>query len=152
MVVVVVMAMVTVVVVMAVVVVVTVVTVVVVMAVMMVMTVMTVMTMMAVMAVMAATVHPVAAAVTATVAAAVTAGFGTSDGERRQADNNRCGKGEQCSALEHVSGSLGCTAGAHPRSRTLLSLKPRLRTVPAITRWSNPGRTVRDRPNHRQER
>jgi len=147
--VVVVMAMVTVVVVMAVVVVVTVVTVVVVMAVMMVMTVMTVMT---VMGVMAATVHPVAAAVTATVAAAVTAGFGTSDGERRQADNNRCGKGEQCSALEHVSGSLGCTAGAHPRSRTLLSLKPRLRTVPAITRWSNPGRTVRDRPNHRQER
>jgi hypothetical protein len=131
------------------VVVVAVVTVMVVMAVMMVMTVMTVMTMMAV---MAATVHPVAAAVTTTVAAAVTAGFGTSDGERRQADNNRCGKGEQCSALEHVSGSLGCTAGAHPRSRTLLSLKPRLRTVPAITRWSNPGRTVRDRPNHRQER
>jgi hypothetical protein len=136
-----------------VVVVMAVVTVMMVMAMMTVMMVMTVMTMTAVVAaVMAAAVHPVAAAVTTTVAAAVTAGFSTGDGERRQADNNRCGKGEQCSALEHVSGSLGCTAGAHPRSRTLLSLKPRLRTVPAITRWSNPGRTVRDRPNHRQER
>jgi hypothetical protein len=94
-------------------------------------------------AVMAAAVHhhpgatTVAAAVT-TVAAALTAGFGTSDGERRQADNDRCGKGEDCSALEHVCGSLVCSAGAHPRSRAHKSFKTPPAAVSAITLLSNP--------------
>lgn len=62
-------------------------------------------------AVMAAAVHhhPTAAmmaAAAAATAAAVTAGLGIRDGERRQADNNRCGKGEDCSALEHFRGSF----------------------------------------------
>jgi hypothetical protein len=71
----------------------------VVMAMVAVVVVMTVMTV-AVMTVMAAAVHhmPTATAV----AAALTAGFSTGDGQRRQADNDRCGKGEDCSALEHV--------------------------------------------------
>jgi hypothetical protein len=117
---------------------------VVVMTVMAVMVVVAVMVVMTVMTMMAATVHHMpAAAVTTTVAAAVTAGFSTGNGERRQADNNRCGKSEDCSALEHVLGSLVCPAGAHPRSRTLLSLKPRLMNVLAITRLSNPRRTGR---------
>jgi hypothetical protein len=118
-----------------VVVVMTVVTVVVVMTVMTVMVVMAVMTVMA----MAAAVHhmPTAATVAAAVTAAMT-GFSTRDGERRQADNNRCGKGEDCSALEHVSGSLVCSAGAHPRSRAPVSLKTRLTAVLAITLLSNP--------------
>ena len=64
-----------------------------------------------------------AAAVTTTVAAAVTAGFSTSDGERRQADNDRCGKGEECSALEHFWFPKFARPRAHPRSRTCLSLK-----------------------------
>jgi len=59
--------------------------------------------------------HPTAATVAAAMAAAVTAGFSTR-GERRQADNNCCGKGEDCSALEHFLGSL-CSAEAHPRTR-----------------------------------
>jgi hypothetical protein len=54
-----------------------------------------------VMAVMTAAVHVPAAAV----AAPVSAGFSTG-GERRQADNYRCGKGEDCSALEHFRGSF----------------------------------------------
>jgi hypothetical protein len=116
-----------------------VVTVVVVMAMMTVVMVMAVVTVTAVVAaVMAAAVHPVAAAVTTTVAAAVTAGFSTGDGERRQADNDCCDKGEDCSALEHICGSLGCSAEDHPRTRAWLSLKPRLNTVLAITSWSNP--------------
>ncbi len=122
-----------------VVVVMAVVTVMVVMAMMTVVMVMAVVTVTAVVAaVMAAAVHPVAAAVTTTVAAAVTAGFSTGDGERRQADNDCCDKGEDCSALEHICGSLGCSAEDHPRTRAWLSLKPRLNTVLAITSWSNP--------------
>lgn len=129
-----------------------VVTVVVVMTVVTVMAVMAMMAMMAMMpvvaamtAVMAAAVHhvmpaatTVVAAAVSTVAAALTAGFGTSDGERRQADNDRCGKGEDCSALEHVCGSLVCSAGAHPRSRTHKSLKTPPAAVLAITLLSNP--------------
>jgi hypothetical protein len=86
-----------------------------VMAVVMVMTVMTMMTVMtAVHHMPAAT--TVAAAVTATMAAAaVTAGFSTGGGESRHADSDRCGKGEDCNALEHVCGSLVCSAGIHSR-------------------------------------
>ena len=129
MVVVVVMAVVAVVVVMAVVAVVVVMAV---MAVMVVMAVMTVMTVMAVMAVMAAAVHQVTAAVTAAVTATMTAGVRGGGGESRHADSNRCGKGEDCNALEHFSGSFGSSAGDHPRVRASVSLKPR-RPVPAIT-------------------
>jgi uncharacterized protein with FMN-binding domain len=118
--------------------------VVVVMTVMVVMTVVVVMAVMAVVtAVMAAAVHhmptatTVAAAMTAAVAAALTAGFSTSDGQRRQADNDRCGKGEDCSALEHVCGSLVCSAGAHPRSRASVSLWTRRAAVLAITLLAN---------------
>jgi hypothetical protein len=93
------------------------------------------MTMTAVMAA-AAVHHPTAAAVAAAMAAAVTAGFSTR-GERRQADNDCCGKGEDCSALEHFRGSL-CSAEAHPRTRAPVSLKARPAAVLAITRWSNP--------------
>lgn len=92
------------------------------------------MTMTAVMA--AAVHHPTAAAVAAAMAAAVTAGFSTR-GERRQADNDCCGKGEDCSALEHFRGSL-CSAEAHPRTRAPVSLKAQPAAVLAITRWSNP--------------
>lgn len=62
--------------------------------------------------------HPTATAATTVVAAAAvtTAGF-RARGERRQADNDRCGKGEDCSALEHFRGSFGCSAEGHPRSR-----------------------------------
>ena len=86
--------------------------------VMAVMAVVMVMTMMAVVTVVhhmpAAT--TVAAAVTATMAAAaVTAGFSTGGGESRHADSDRCGKGEDCNALEHVCGSLVCSAGIHSR-------------------------------------
>jgi hypothetical protein len=65
----------------------------------------TVGTVMAVMTMMTAAVHMSAAAVSATMTAAVAAGFSTG-GERRQADNDRCGKGENRRALEHVRGSL----------------------------------------------
>jgi hypothetical protein len=61
----------------------------------------TVGTVMAVMAVMTAAVHVPAAAVAAPVAAGFSIGS-----ERRQADNYRCGKGEDCSALEHFRGSF----------------------------------------------
>jgi hypothetical protein len=54
-----------------------------------------------VMAVMTAAVHVPAAAVAAPVAAGFSIGS-----ERRQADNYRCGKGEDCSALEHFRGSF----------------------------------------------
>ena len=104
-------------VVVAVMVVMAVMTVVVVMAVVVVRTVMAVRTVMTVvrtvMAVMTAavvTAAVMAAAVTTTVAA----GFSTR-GERRQADNDRCGKGEKCSALEHFLGSLNLLAqGSSP--------------------------------------
>lgn len=85
-----------------VVVVMAVVTVVVVMAVMVVVAVMTVM------AVMATAVHHVPTAATLAV------GFSGGGGESRHADSNRCGEDEHCSALEHFSGSLVCSAGAIP--------------------------------------
>jgi hypothetical protein len=97
------------------------VTVVVMMAVMVVMAMVTMMTVMTVMTVMATAVHhmpaaatTVAAAVTATVTASVSGG----GGESRHADSNRCGKGEDCNALKHVSGSFGSSAEDHPRVRT----------------------------------
>lgn len=100
-----------------------------VMAVVTVVVVMAVVTVMATMVVTA--VHPVAAAaahhVTAaatTVAAAVAASFSFSGEESRQADDNCRGKSDDCSALEHVSGSLGCSAEDHSRVRAWLSLKP----------------------------
>ena len=70
--------------------------------------VMAMMTMMAV----ATAVHHVptaaaAAAVAATMAAAVTSFSIGREEERRHADNNCCGKGDNCSALKHSSGSLG---------------------------------------------
>ncbi|MBX9775796.1 MAG: hypothetical protein K2Y71_15550 [Xanthobacteraceae bacterium] len=66
----------------------------------------TVVTVMAVMAVgTVVTAAMMTAAVAATVAATVTAGF-SPRGERRQADNNRCGEGEERSALQHFRGSL----------------------------------------------
>ena len=82
-----------------------------VMAVRTVMTVMTVVrTVMAVMTAAVVTAAVMAAAVTTTVAA----GFSTR-GERRQADNDRCGKGEKCSALEHFLGPLNLLAqGSSP--------------------------------------
>jgi len=80
--------------------------------------------------------HPTAATVAAAMAAAVTAGFSTR-GERRQADDDCRGEGEDCSALEHFRGSL-CSAEAHPRTRAPVSLKARPAAVLAITRWSNP--------------
>jgi hypothetical protein len=70
----------------------------------------------------AAAVHHMPAAAT-TVAAAVTAATMTASisgggGESRHADSNRCGKGEDCNALKHVSGSFGSSAEDHPRVRT----------------------------------
>src|SRR5262245_45833215 len=66
------------------------------------------------------TVHAVMAAATAhaaaAMAAAVTTGLRTR-GERRQADNDCCGKGEDCSTLEHSVVPFVCSAGGHPRSR-----------------------------------
>ena len=114
--------------------------------VMIVMTVMTVMTVTTAVHHVPAATTVAAPTVTTTVAAAVTAGFGTSDGERRQADNNRCGKGEDCSAFEHVSGSLVCSAGIIPGSVLPMSLKTRLAAVSAITLLSNPAaQAVRNR-------
>jgi hypothetical protein len=89
------------------------------MVVMTVMMVMTVMAVMAMMTVMTATVHHVptatmAAAVAATMSAAATIRLSIGGGESRHAENNRCGKGDGCNALEHVSGSLVCFCRDHP--------------------------------------
>ena len=79
------------------------------------------------------------AVMTAAVTTTVAAGFSTR-GERRQADNDRCGKGEKCSALEHFLGSLNLlaqgsspepclfvaqsTAGACAGHHTIVELEP----------------------------
>lgn len=105
-----------------------------------------VMHMMVMATVMAAAVHhhPMTATAATVVAAAALTGFSTR-GEGRQADNDRCGKGKDCSALEHFRGSF-CSAGAHPRTRALLSLKARFAAVLAITRKSNPAPSSGGRP------
>jgi hypothetical protein len=82
------------------------------MTVVMVVVVMTVMTVMAVVHDVphAAATHHVpatAAATTAAVTAAMAAGVSGRGGESRHADSDRCGESEDCSALEHVSGSFG---------------------------------------------
>lgn len=104
--------------------------------VMTVMAVMVVVVMAMVMTVMATAVHhvPTAAALTA---AAMTR-FSGGGGESRHADSNRCGNDEDCSALEHTSGSLGCSAGAYPRSRASVSLKTQSVAVSAVTLRANP--------------
>jgi hypothetical protein len=84
--------------------------------------VMTVVVMMAVMAVVtvhtvtAAAVHhmPTAAAMAAAVTATMTAGVRGGGGESRHGDSDRCRKGEDCSALEHFSGSLVPRPGSSP--------------------------------------
>jgi hypothetical protein len=96
----------------AVVMVMAVVTVVMVMAVMVVMAVVSVMT---VMAVMATAVHHVPTAAMATaMTATMTAGVRGGGGESRRGDSDRCSNGEDCSALEHFSGSLVPRPGSSP--------------------------------------
>jgi hypothetical protein len=51
--------------------------------------------------------HMPAATVAAAVTATVTAGVRGGGGESRHGDSDRCSNGEDCSALEHFSGSLG---------------------------------------------
>ncbi len=106
-------------------------------------TVMAVMTVMAMMTVMTTAVHvphttaAATAAVTAAAAAAVTAGVGIAGRERRNGNNDRCGESKDCSALEHVEGSLGLLGWAYPRAVIAISLMPRLVAVSAITVWAN---------------
>ena len=112
--------------------------------------VMVVMTVMAVMAMVTAAVHhvPTATVAAATVTAAVTTSVSIGDGEGRHADNDRCGKGEESSALRHVEVPLVCSAGIIPETVIAISPKPRLAAVLAITLLSNPphgrGRTALD--------
>jgi hypothetical protein len=113
-----------------------VVTVVVVMTVMAVMVVVVMAMVMTVMTVMATAVHHVPTAAAALTAAAMTR-FSGGGGESRHADSNRCGNDEDCSALEHTSGSLGCSAGAYPRSRASVSLKTQSVAVLAVTLRAN---------------
>jgi hypothetical protein len=67
-------------------------------------------------AVTAAAVHhmPTAAAMAAAVTATMTAGVRGGGGESRHGDSDRCRKGEDCSALEHFSGSLVPRPGSSP--------------------------------------
>ena len=109
------------------------------------MTVMTVVVMVTVVTAVAAAVHhmPTAAAVAATVTATmtaavtatVTASFSTG-GESCQADNDRCGKGEDCKALEHDEVPLvpreECGSSTHGSKRSSVwFIASTLRRTPA---------------------
>ena len=100
-----------------------------------------VVTVMAMMTVMTTAVHvphtTAAATAAVTAAAAVTAGVGIAGRERRNGNNDRCGESKDCSALEHVEGSLGLLGWAYPRAVIAISLMPRLVAVSAITVWAN---------------
>jgi uncharacterized membrane protein YgcG len=68
-----------------------------------------------VMAVMATAVHHVPTAAMATaMTATMTAGVRGGGGESRRGDSDRCSNGEDCSALEHFSGSLVPRPGSSP--------------------------------------
>jgi hypothetical protein len=95
--------------------------------------------------------HPAAAATTVVAAAAVTAaGFRTRGDERRQADNDRCGKGKDCSALEHFRGSF-CSAGAHPRAVPCCRSGPHWRLCWPSQDCRIRSRTGGDLANYQQE-
>jgi hypothetical protein len=110
------------------------------------MTVMTVVVMVTVVTAVAAAVHhmptaaavttaAVATAVTTTMTATVTASFSTG-GESCQADNDRCGKGEDCKALEHDEVPLvpreECGSSTHGSKRSSVwFIASTLRHMPA---------------------